>query len=159
MLNGSRCFRPIAPPRILGRRHRLCQRRRGREVAPPVGCDGVAPVALVLVACGQPECLSEAPTPPQQKTGNPQQCRRHKALIRHTEASCFPSAIASGASFLRLISSQQSFPQTRDYLGRTGRGSKFEVETLHSIPRERNENVRLPNGPIRPDFGWTNKFQ
>jgi hypothetical protein len=29
----------------------------------------------------------------QQRTGNAQQCRRHKALMQHTAASCFPSTI------------------------------------------------------------------
>jgi hypothetical protein len=32
-----------------------------------------------------------APAPPQQRTGKAQQCRRHKALMRHTAASWFPS--------------------------------------------------------------------
>ena len=38
--------------------------------------------------------LPEAPTPPQQQTGNAQQFRRHKALMRNTAASCFPSTRA-----------------------------------------------------------------
>ena len=40
--------------------------------------------------------LPEAPTPPQHKTGNAQQCSRRKGLMRHTAASCFPSRIAGG---------------------------------------------------------------
>ena len=31
------------------------------------------------------------PPPPQQKTANAQQCRCHKALMRHAPASSFPS--------------------------------------------------------------------
>src|SRR6516225_2985950 len=32
-----------------------------------------------------------ASAPPQHKTGNAQQCRRRKGLMRHTAVSCFPS--------------------------------------------------------------------
>jgi hypothetical protein len=39
--------------------------------------------------------LPEAPAPPQQRTGNAQQRRRHKALMRHTAARCFPSTRAA----------------------------------------------------------------
>ena len=42
----------------------------------------------VFASCAD---LPEAPAPPQHRTGNAQQCRRHKALMGHTAAGCFPS--------------------------------------------------------------------
>src|SRR6516165_7486132 len=45
----------------------------------------------------------EAPAPPQQRTGNAQQCRRRKALMRNTAASCFPFN-ESCATFMLLSS-------------------------------------------------------
>jgi hypothetical protein len=38
------------------------------------------------------EELPGTPAPPQRRTGNAQQCRSRKALMRNTAASCFSSA-------------------------------------------------------------------
>jgi hypothetical protein len=65
--------------------------------------------------------LAEAPTPPQQRTGNPQQCRRHKALVRHTAASCFLSTRVS------TTACQPSFSQLRRGGGRQDGGRNFGV--------------------------------
>jgi hypothetical protein len=51
------------------------------------------------VTSGSPRCVAKSwmnglpgtPAPPQQRTGNAQQRRRHKALMRNTAAGCFPS--------------------------------------------------------------------
>ena len=45
------------------------------------------------------------------QTGNAQQCRRHRALMRHTAANCFPSARSLVSSLV-----------TPDKLGADGRG-------------------------------------
>jgi hypothetical protein len=72
----------------------ICTAKRDRLVA-----ERVAHVNRVKDLCAtqgiydyEPlRSVSSAPAPPQQRTGNAQQCRRHKALMRHTAAGCFPS--------------------------------------------------------------------
>jgi pimeloyl-ACP methyl ester carboxylesterase len=43
-------------------------------------------------APGARHAFPRAPAPPQRKTGNAQQCRRRRGLMRNTTARCFPSS-------------------------------------------------------------------
>ena len=77
--------------------------------------------------------MPEAPAPPQQKTGNAQQCRRYKALMRHTAAGCFPSTRCCWRG---------SLLQTQENPGAEGTGVEILVAVRSPSPKPQTVNAQ-----------------